>query len=84
MIDNIKKYLNRKLPYLYSFAIRKGLSIINSSNRVEKLNDLIVSWRCKGKGMSWSKLGLKGIRNFRLLIYNKDTSFFVNKKVSFI
>ena len=37
--------------------MHKELGLINSSNAVEKHNDLIVSARQKGRGMSWSRSG---------------------------
>ena len=76
MIDEIANYIEKKKPYLYCYAIRKLLKVINSSNRVEKLNDLLVSFRCKHKAMSWSIYGLKGIVYLRLLMLSKEFSWF--------
>ena len=53
----LKKYLERKKPYLYCYALRKQLHYTNSSSRVEKANDQIVARRQKHKGMSWSVPG---------------------------
>lgn len=73
--DEIYNYVRRKSAFLYCYAIRKGLHVVNSSNRVEKLNDCLVSARCKHKGMSWSPNGLKGIVYLRLLLLSKETNW---------
>ena len=44
----------RKIP---CYALRKQLGLCNSSNRVEKANDILVSHRQKHNGMSWSEQG---------------------------
>lgn len=56
-LDEVKDYLNRKSPYLTNYALRKRIGLSNSSNRVEKLNDVAVASRQKHNGMSWSQLG---------------------------
>ena len=50
-------YITRKQEHIPCYAIRKGLGLHNSSNPVEKANDLIVAHRQKGKGMAWSEDG---------------------------
>ena len=42
-LEAIKAYLDRKSPYVYCFALRKQLGLINSSNQGEKSNDLVVA-----------------------------------------
>ncbi|MBO7138436.1 MAG: UPF0236 family protein [Bacteroidaceae bacterium] len=56
-LDLLKGYINRKQEHIPCYAIRKGLGLHNSSNPVEKANDLIVAHRQKGKGMAWSEEG---------------------------
>ena len=57
VIDSVISYLNNKNDRMTCFALRKELGLRNSSNRVEKTNDLLVSHRQKGKGLSWSDEG---------------------------
>jgi hypothetical protein len=50
-------YLTRKKKYIPCYAMRHELGLRNSSNPVEKANDLIVAERQKHRGMSWSYEG---------------------------
>ncbi|MBO6033166.1 MAG: hypothetical protein J6Q22_17160 [Prevotella sp.] len=56
-LDSLSKYIIRKQEHIPCYAIRKGLGLHNSSNPVEKANDIIVAHRQKGKGMAWSEGG---------------------------
>jgi len=56
-LDLLTGYITRKQEHIPCYAIRKGLGLHNSSNPVEKANDLIVAHRQKGKGMAWSEEG---------------------------
>lgn len=56
-INSLTKYITNKQEHIPCYAVRKGLGLPNSSNPVEKANDLIVAHRQKGKGMAWSKEG---------------------------
>ena len=78
-IDELKKYLEKKRQYIYSYAVRKGLHMINASNRVEKANDTIVSSRCKNNGTSWTQPGLNGMRNVRCIYSNNEEETWFSK-----
>lgn len=56
-LDSLAKYIVRKQEHIPCYAIRKGLGLHNSSNPVEKANDIVVAHRQKGKGMAWSADG---------------------------
>ena len=56
-LDSLRGYITRKQENIPCYAIRKGLGLHNSSNPVEKANDIIVAHRQKGKGMAWSREG---------------------------
>jgi hypothetical protein len=56
-LDKLTTYIERKSEHIPCYAIRKGLGLHNSSNPVEKANDLLVAQRQKGKGMAWSVEG---------------------------
>ena len=56
-IEVLIGYFERNRSYIPCYALRKKLGLRNSSNKGEKLNDLVVSERQKHNGMSWSKDG---------------------------
>lgn len=56
-LDDLANYIDRKKENIPCYAIRDGLGLHNSSNPVEKANDLIVAQRQKNNGMSWSTCG---------------------------
>jgi hypothetical protein len=56
-LDELANYIDRKKENIPCYAIRDGLGLHNSSNPVEKANDLIVAKRQKNNGMSWSTCG---------------------------
>lgn len=57
MLQGLSDYLERKRSTIACYSLRKRMGLRISSNRVEKVNDMIVSERQKGKGMSWSREG---------------------------
>ncbi|MDR1559522.1 MAG: hypothetical protein LBS84_07475 [Clostridiales bacterium] len=60
-ITKLIEYLSRNEKYIPCYALRRELGLRNSSNRVEKANDIIVSSRQKNRGMSWSYEGSRGL-----------------------
>jgi hypothetical protein len=56
-VANLAGYLERQRPHIPCYSVRKKLGLCNSSNRVEKENDLVVAKRQKHQGMSWSPSG---------------------------
>ena len=56
-IEELAGYITRKQENIPCYALRKGLGLHNSSNPVEKENDLLVAQRQKGRGMAWSREG---------------------------
>ena len=85
MIRNRKKiidtidYLNNRRPYLYNFASRKITGLINSSNRVEDMNNQIVARRQKNKGMSWSSRGSRGLAVVCTLKVNNESDVWISQ-----
>ncbi len=71
-IQSIINYLDRKEPSIACYAVRKKLGLRISSNKVEKANDLIVSTRQKGKGMSWSRFGSWGLASVTAMYLNNE------------
>ena len=82
-LEEIKDYIGRKEDYIYNYAIKKCLKTVNSSNQGEKSNDLVIANRCKHKCMSWSKNGITGIGNVKLLLLNNEAeTWYTTNKIS--
>lgn len=65
-------YIDRNRASIPSYAVRKLLGLRNSSNRVEKMNDIVVSDRQKHNGMSWSESGSAALASITALKRNKE------------
>jgi hypothetical protein len=65
-------YLERKRPQIACYALRDSLGLRNSSNRVEKDNDLLVAQRQKHNGMSWSREGSGALAAINMVLLNKE------------
>ena len=57
-LDGLIEYLRAREPYLPNYKARREAGLWIASNRVEKLNDWVVSQRCKGNGMDWTQEGV--------------------------
>ena len=75
--DDLIGYVERKKPYLPCYALRHILGLKNSSQSVEKTNDLVVSSRQKHNGMSWSWCGSNSIATLRTLELNGELDSFL-------
>ena len=71
-IEGLIGYIERNRSHIPCYAVRKQLGLRNSSNRGEKMNDLIVSDRQKHNGMSWSKVGSVALAAVAALKWNKE------------
>lgn len=77
-------YLTKNRPMIPVYAVRKALGLRNSSNRVEKANDLIVADRQKHNGMSWSKSGSVSLASVTGLKQNKEyKKWFREREIEF-
>lgn len=70
--DKLIGYIERNKPYIPCYAVRKHLGLRNSSNRGEKMNDLVVSERQKHQGMSWSRSGSVALAVLTALKINQE------------
>lgn len=71
-LESLAGYITRKKENIPCYAIRKGLGLHNSSNPVEKANDMIVAHRQKGKGMAWSEDGSHALAAVTVAGINKE------------
>lgn len=78
------QYLDKNYSYIPCYAVRKELGLRNSSNPVEKANDMTVAQRQKHNGMSWSKAGSQALANIRAVYLNgEEETWFIKKKLRF-
>jgi hypothetical protein len=70
--EELTGYLDRKRPQIVCYALRAGLGLRNSSNRVEKANDLLVARRQKHNGMSWSREGSGALAAINMILLNNE------------
>lgn len=63
-------YFEKNRVCIPCYALRSAFHLKNSSNRVEKSNDLIVAHRQKHHGMSWSVCGSGAIAQIQVHLFN--------------
>ncbi|MDR1320114.1 MAG: hypothetical protein LBK56_01635 [Gracilibacteraceae bacterium] len=71
-LGELTGYLERKRPQIACYALRDSFGLRNSSNRVEKNNDLLVAQRQKHNGMSWSREGSGALAAINMVLLNKE------------
>jgi len=77
-------YLKRKENSIACYAARAGLGLRNSSNPIEKANDILVAQRQKHNGMSWSKDGSSALAAIEMVYQNGyEDTWFRHGRISF-
>ena len=71
-LESLVKYLDKNYSYIPCYALRKELGLKNSSNLVEKTNDMVVAQRQKHNGMSWSRKGSTALSNICAVYLNGE------------
>ena len=66
-INRVLTYLTNKESMIPCYRLRKAHGLRNSSNSVEKANDLIISYRQKHNCTSWTRFGSTGLALIRAL-----------------
>ncbi len=79
-LSKLIEYLQRNEKMIPCYALRKCLSLRNSSAIGEKMNDLIVSSRQKHNGMSWSKFGSLALAAITTVVLNNETNTWLDKR----
>jgi hypothetical protein len=80
-INTLIGYLKRNKKYLPCYALRKELGLKNSSNSVERMNNIVTASRQKHNGMSWSKSGSHALTALTAVVCNKATKRWLQKGV---
>ena len=71
-VHDLTGYLEKHREHIPCYALRAELGLRNSSNDVEKENDLIVAQRQKHNGMSWSTTGSGALAQIAALSINGE------------
>jgi hypothetical protein len=83
-LNQLIGYFERNRQFIPCYEIRKNLGLRNSSNIGEKMNDIVVSYRQKHNGMSWSKEGSVSLASITALVKNKEyKNWFENHQINF-
>ena len=72
-IERLIGYLERNRSGIPCYALRRQLGLPNSSNPVERANNLVTSNRQKHHGMSWSKAGSHALTALSAVVLNGAT-----------
>ena len=78
-IEDLCQYIEKHRNHIPTYALRAELGLRNSSNRVEKANDLVVAQRQKHNGMSWSTSGSGALAQINALIINNELCSWLNE-----
>lgn len=80
-IERLIGYLARNRSGIPCYALRRQLGLPNSSNPVERANNLVTSNRQKHHGMSWSKKGSHALTALSTVVLNGATRSWVRNRV---
>lgn len=78
--DELLGYFQKKGSTITCYALRARLGLRNSSNPVEKANDLIVAQRQKHNGMAWSAYGSGSLAALQMVYLNGQADLWFRKK----
>ena len=79
-LDDLLGYLDRKKYAITCYALRAKLGLRNSSNPVEKANDLLIAQRQKHNGMAWSSNGSGALAALQMIYLNKQQNLWFRKR----
>ena len=81
-IEDLCQYIEKHREHIPPYALRAKLGLRNSSNRVEKANDIVVAHRQKHNGMSWSTSGSGALAQVSAFISNDELHSWLNEAFS--
>lgn len=70
----------RKRAAITCYAVRAKLNLRNSSNPVEKADDLLVAQRQNHNGMSWTPHGSGALAAVEMIYQNNQSNLWFQKK----
>jgi hypothetical protein len=84
-IARLSVYLERNRKWIPCYAMRSKLKLPNSSNPVERCNNLVTAKRQKHQGMSWSENGSYALTALNAITANNATQQWVeNRTIPFV
>jgi hypothetical protein len=84
-IARLSAYLERNRKWIPCYAMRSKLKLPNSSNPVERCNNLVTAKRQKHQGMSWSENGSYALTALNAVTTNNATQQWVeNRTIPFV
>lgn len=84
-IARLSAYLERNRKWIPCYAMRSKLKLPNSSNPVERCNNLVTTKRQKHHGMSWSENGSYALTSLNAVTVNNATRQWVaNRTIPFV
>jgi hypothetical protein len=78
ILKKLGEYFERVRDHIPCYALRKELGLRNSSNSVEKANDIVVAKRQKRNGMSWSDNGSVAFASVAAAKHNEQLDNWIN------
>ena len=79
-LDDLISYFDNKGDAITCYALRAKLGLRNSSNPVEKANDLLVAQRQKHNGMAWSSKGSGSLAALQMVYLNNQSDYWFQKR----
>lgn len=79
-LDDLLGYFQKKGDAITCYALRAKLGLRNSSNPVEKANDLVVAGRQKHNGMAWSPEGSGALAALQMIYLNNQPELWFHRK----
>ena len=79
-LNDLLGYFEKKGDAITCYALRAKLGLRNSSNPVEKANDLIVAGRQKHNRMAWSPSGSGALAALQMIYLNHQSDLWFHKK----
>ena len=79
-LDDLISYFDNKGDSITCYALRAKLGLRNSSNPVEKANDLLVAQRQKHNGMAWSSKGSGSLAALQMVYLNNQSDYWFQKR----
>ena len=80
-LDNLLGYFQKKGDAITCYALRAKLGLRNSSNPVEKANDLVVAGRQKHNGMAWSLEGSGALAALQMIYLNNQPDLWFHRSL---
>jgi hypothetical protein len=74
-------YFERNRAWMPCYALRRRLGLPNSSNPVERMNNLVTSHRQKRNGMSWSQPGSLALTALTVVVLNGHIQKWLKEKI---